>query len=1278
MRFGEIFRFEVGYRLRQVSTWIYAAILLALAFQRVQEDAWDAPDGLYTTAPETLAEFSIVLSLIGMMMTAAIFGDAATRDVRTGIHPLVYTTPLRKTEYLGGRFVAAFVVNALLLTLVPLGMAIASWMPYLDPEKFGPFQAAAYVQPYLLFVLPNLVLSSAVLFAIAALTRQTLPAYLGGIGLFFGYLGGGSFLGDGQFRHFLANPTLAALTDPFGLGAVQGLTRYWTVVERNTQLIGFPHLLIWNRVVWMLVAMGVLWFLHARFRFAHVAAESGERRWWSLEWRTRRRRTITEPKDTERASAAVPLLRVPGVFDFGMQVRQTLAVARLSLREMARSKALIVTVLWTMVIVFNYGFNVGAEVFGTKTWPVTHLIAGSVMNSIAVLIVLLIAIFAGELIWKERDLRVSEIADATPVSDAAALGGRFLALVAMLAILQLAYMGAGVLVQALQGYYRFELGLHAQIMLGIRMIDYVLIAALAIVVQVVVNHRYLGVFLTVLTFIFINVAPLLGIRHNLLVYGGDPGWVYSDMNGFGPFVAPYLWFNLYWAAWALLLGVVARLLWVRGRQPGLRARIREARWRLAGATVRAPAEKWEPSGQLLARWRLAGATVRVGAVALVLVTTLGGFVFYNTNVLNDYRTPLGSAELRAAYERNYKQYEHAPLPRIVAANVRVEIYPEEGAADLRGSYHLVNRTSEPVDSLHVTIHSDIEARSLTLDRGARPVLQDTELNYRIYALEQPLAPGDSMRLEFDVAYRPRGFPNHNVPTAVVRNGAYFDRRWLPIIGYLPSLEVTNAEMRRRLGLPPRPPLPSVDDAEAMLRLTSADDDLVQTDVIIGTAPNQIAVTPGTLRRTWTENGRRYFQYVTEKPESFGMATFSAEYAVREDRWRDVALRVYYHPTHTFNVDRMVQSMKVSLEYFTEQFGPYPYEELRIVEFPRYESFARAHPHTIAFAEGDAFLQRVEDGDKDFPVFVVAHETAHHWWGGQVSGANVKGRGFLSEGLANYSAMMVMERVYGPEQARDFYDFQMDRYLRVRGAGVRGEDTPLLDVEAQPHIFYGKGAVVMYTLREHIGADAVNTALRRYLEKYSAPGSPRPTSRDLYAELRAVTPDSLHSLLGDLFEEITLWDVRADEARVEPVGDGSYRVTLAIEAKKVRSDGIGNETEVPMDDLVEIGVFAAAGEGDGPGEPLYLERHRIRSGKQTITVTVPRAPSSAGIDPYGKLIQRNVNDNRIDVEGLTNSRPDETLRRSAAGPRTGGIPAARRPSRGPSWPSPEASARLQPE
>jgi hypothetical protein len=205
---------------------------------------------------------------------------------------------------------------------------------------------------------------------------------------------------------------------------------------------------------------------------------------------------------------------------------------------------------------------------------------------------------------------------------------------------------------------------------------------------------------------------------------------------------------------------------------------------------------------------------------------------------------------------------------------------------------------------------------------------------------------------------------------------------------------------------------------------------------------------------------------------------------------------------------------------------------------------------------------------------------------------------------------------------------MERYLL--GRATQSREVPVLEVEDQPYIAYRKGAIALYMLRERIGEEAVDAALRRYFERFCGAGPPYPTSLDLYAELRAVTPDSLHGLLADLFETITLWEVRTERAVVEATGTGEFRLTLDVRAKKVRADGVGNETEAPMDDFVEIGVFAS-GEGDGLAEPLYLELHRIQSGAQTIVITVPRAPARAGIDPYRKLIDRERQDNVVEVE-----------------------------------------------
>ena len=269
---------------------------------------------------------------------------------------------------------------------------------------------------------------------------------------------------------------------------------------------------------------------------------------------------------------------------------------------------------------------------------------------------------------------------------------------------------------------------------------------------------------------------------------------------------------------------------------------------------------------------------------------------------------------------------------------------------------------------------------------------------------------------------------------------------------------------------------------------------------------------------------------------------------------------------------MMRGMKASLEYYTTQFGPYPDSLLQVIEIPRYSVFGVALPLSMAFSE-DAFHSRVRDGEIDQPFYGTAHETAHHWWGGMVQGAPVKGHGLLSESLANYSAMMVMEKTFGRDVAQRVYRFQMDRYFRGRGEAVA--EVPLVDVEDQSYLTYRKGAVAMYTLRDQIGEEAVNSALRKYADKFRHDGPPYATSLDLIAELRAVVPDSMKSLITDLFETVTLWEIKATGASVERMADGKYQVTLDVQARKVRVDRAGKQTEIPMNDLVEIGVF-----GDG--------------------------------------------------------------------------------------------------
>jgi aminopeptidase N len=369
---------------------------------------------------------------------------------------------------------------------------------------------------------------------------------------------------------------------------------------------------------------------------------------------------------------------------------------------------------------------------------------------------------------------------------------------------------------------------------------------------------------------------------------------------------------------------------------------------------------------------------------------------------------------------------------------------------------------------------------------------------------------------------------------------------------------------------------------------------------------------------------------------------SARYAVRRDKWHDVDIAILYHPTHAYNVDRMIDAVKKSLDYYTTNFGPYQYHQLRIVEFPRYATFAQSLPNTIPFSEAIGFIARVESPtDVDYPFYVTAHEVAHQWWAHQVVGADAQGATVLSETLAQYSALMVMEHEFGAANMRKFLEYELDGYLAGRST-ERQREMPLALVENQPYIHYNKGALVTYAMRDYLGEARMNAAVRGFLDAAKFKGPPYPTSIQLIDSLRGATPDSLKYLVADLFENITLYELKTDSVNMRDTSGGKFAVDLFVTAKKLRADSLGKETETPMRDWIDIGLFAKAPAkpdskiDDKVGVPIYLQKHQIVSGPQRVTVVVDQKPYRAGIDPLHKLIDRITTDNTVGIHDRTKS------------------------------------------
>lgn len=1186
----EFFTFELRSRLRQPTVWLFTAVFALLAFGATTSDAiviGGAAGSTAIDAPIVVTRMLSVLSVIGIIVVTAFVATSVIRDFEQRTYAPFFTSPIRKRDLLLGRFFGSLAMAWIVFFGAALGMIIGARMPWLDPERLVGTGIGPYAWALGVLVLPNLAVMGAVFFAVGTLTRRVLFAYVAVAGFFVVYVVSQNLVSG------LDNDTLAAMADPFGLTAIAVDTRYWTVAELNVRLPQTGSLLAANRALWLGIGALALGLTQIRFRLV-VPNESG-----------RDRREVA-PTDAGAVDVAIP--RVHVAHGWRVALAQCRHQIRVELSGVLRSTAFVVICLFAGLNAFGGLIASIDEMYGTPVHPVTSLMVRILDGSTGLFVLIVVVFYAGELAWKERKVGLAEVYDALPVSSWVPLVAKLVALWGAIAVVLTVAVLTAVGVQLSHGWTDLDPLLYFEGIYVIRLSEWMLIASLALVLQALANHKYVGFLLMAGYFILSEVMPLVDLERGLYRFGSAPSAPYSDMNGYGHFATGLAWYRIYWALGATVLVMIAVLLWPRGTDQRMRLRLARARQSLVGP--------------------LRLALVGVGAA----FCGVGGFIFYNTDMLNRFVPSDEGERLRVLYEQRYKQYEDLAQPRVVAVDVHVELYPEDRRADLKGTLTLENRTSAPQDAVHIAIDPTLEVRELALS-GSGVTHLDEEVGYRILTLDPPLAAGARTELVFDVGFAEPGFVEKDSSTAIVFNGSFLhSTNFVPRIGYDRGGEIGDPNERRKRGLPERQRMADLDDPAARANTyISREGDWIAFAATVGTSIDQVALAPGYLQREWTEGDRRYFRYVMDAPILDFYAFLSGRWNVERDQWRDVAIEVYHHPAHDMNVARMIEATKQSLDYFTTNFSPYQHRQVRIVEFPGYASFAQSFPNTIPYSESIGFIADLRDPDDiDYVFYVTAHEVAHQWWAHQVIGADAQGSTIMSETLAQYSALMVMEKAYGREHMRKFLAFELDRYLSGRGRETHRE-LPLIRVENQPYVHYNKGSLVMYALREYIGEATVNRVLSEYIADVAFQGPPYTTARDLVERLRAATPPDRQYLIEDLFETITLYDNRAHAAKATQRADGKWDVEIEVETHKLRAGDDGTESEVALNDLIEVGVFVER-EVDGRVRevPAVLEHHRFDRERSTVTLVSEDKPVRAGIDPRVLLVDRNPDDNLREV------------------------------------------------
>ncbi|MFT4787033.1 MAG: ABC-2 type transport system permease protein [Cyclobacteriaceae bacterium] len=1189
----EFIKFEINYRLSRPATYIYFAIMLLMAFLATSTDIVQAGGSggrVMENAPNILATIQTLIMFFGVFIISAVMGVPVLRDFEHKTHSMIFTAPVSKFSYLGGKFIGSLIITLVIISGVLWGSMlgqIAPWPWHDFTDKLNPFSFSAYWNPFAIFILPNIFIFSAIFFAGGALGRNMVFVYAQGIILFMGYLVASQFLSE------LDNQNTAALMDPFGLGALSVTSQYWTVAEQNSLLFEWSGVILQNRIIWLIVGLVTLGFTYFRFSF-------------SLAGNARKSKIGKKQKQEDE----IPLIELPvvhQVFGLSAQILQMRSLGWFYFRWIIKQGPFVFITLAGVIFIFVIAFASGTSSYDVELY-MTSSRAVDLIGIFNIFFIIIVVFYTGEIVWKERDVKINLIYDALPYPNYVVLAGKFLGMLLMSVTLLLVLMLCGVMLQLIKGYPVIEWNVYFAGLFTDTITVMILYILLGIFIQAVLNHKFLGFGLMFLFYISFIVMNQLGVEHNMFYYARAGLGTFSEMNQFGHYVTAFSWFNIYWFGFAGVLYAIAILLSVRGLDTKFSVRLKLGGLRLNKMAL-----------------------VSISLSLLVFLTS-GGFIYYNTNILNEYQNSDDSKADRAAYENQLKQYEMLAQPRIIDTYVEVDLYPGQRDFKASGYYLVKNKTTESIPAIH--IQKSVDGQLLTTVGFTGGSLSESfdDFSYEIYDLPEPMQPGDTIKIDFEVTFTTQGFKEGGSNNDVIFNGTFFNNSsYFPSLGYSSGFELSTDDDRKEQDLEPKERMMDRDNPVGIGQSLFGDDaDKISFEIKVTTDSSQIAVAPGYLQSKVTEGARTMYHYKMDTPMVNFYSIISADYEVITDTWKpsvdslpEVALEIYYHKGHEYNTDRMMNGMKEALIYYSENFSPFQFRQLRILEFPKYRSFAQSFANTVPFSEGLGFIQQIGIKDVDLPFYVTAHEVAHQWWGHQVTEAGVKGNAMLSETLSQYSALMVMKKNYSPEIIKEFLKHELNSYL-VGRTFEQKKEMPLELVEGQGYIHYRKGSLVMYALQDYIGEDSVNAALKRFVQDWGFKDAPYPTSADLISYYRAVTPDSLQYVIDDMFTKITLFENKTTLAEYEMLEDSTYEVSLNLNIIKYQADSLGNESTVSLGDWIDVGVFAT--DADGEDKLIYLEKHQFNQQENELIIQVAEKPVKAGIDPINKLIDRNPKDN----------------------------------------------------
>ena len=363
--FFNIFKNEISYWLDRPAFYVYSLIFLFIAVMTSGSAA-----GLFDSITVTVGSSRIVnspfalsglfagLSSLVIFLYPSIIGVSVYRDFKSEMHTILYSYPFTKLQYLLAKFFSGIFIVHVIVLLIALGIGLGFNLPGTNPDLLTEFDIKPYLDAYIIYILPNMLFTGAIVFGIVTFTRNISAGFIFVIIILIlqGFLA--------SFGQEQENRLIAALLDPFGDMALDYYTRYWTVAEQNELYIPIKGVFIYNRLIWLTIGFAVFISIYRLFSFSQNAFTFSFRKKDSLRF-------------TKSNFGGITKINLPKInlnFSIKTQLNLFWRLSNIDFFYIIKSwpfiSIVIVGLLLNLVGLFELG-----NIFGTATLPVsyTHL-----------------------------------------------------------------------------------------------------------------------------------------------------------------------------------------------------------------------------------------------------------------------------------------------------------------------------------------------------------------------------------------------------------------------------------------------------------------------------------------------------------------------------------------------------------------------------------------------------------------------------------------------------------------------------------------------------------------------------------------------------------------------------------------------------------------------------------------------------------------------------------------------------------------------------------------